>query len=236
MSSRLNRGASALLLLGLIASRAAAQAPTTGGAFWPTLEVKGNAVPRLRFTLLGGLKQGEDYSYQQWRTGAGLELQSKRFARHRLTDIDPASEHKLDLGAGYQYLQTTEGPKPASENRIYLGLTPRGRPPGGLLLSDRNQFEFRWVNGVYSSRYRNRLTVERASRIGGLRLTPYASAEFFYDWAKDSWNEERYTVGVEWPYRDLLKLDTYYLYQDCTTCGPQFLNVAGLTLKYFLQN
>jgi hypothetical protein len=216
--------------------RSEAQAPSTGGAFWPTVEAQGALVSRLRFSLSGGLKQGEDYEYQQWRAGAGLELQSEQFRKHRLIDVDPASEHKLNLGAGYQYLQTTEGPKPGSENRLYLGFTPRARPAGGLLLSDRNQFEFRWVNGAYSSRYRNRIGLEYASRIGSVRLTPYAQAEFLYDLTKDSWNEQRYTAGFQWPSHRILKLNTYFTRQVCPSCSPEFVNVAGLTLQYFFRN
>jgi hypothetical protein len=228
-------GAVLVVALGAGATSAEAQASSTGGAFWPTLEMHGNAVERLRFALFGGLKQGEDYTYQQWRAGAGLELQSERFRRHRLVDVDPASEHKLNLGAGYQYLQTTEGPRPGSENRMYLGFTPRARPAGRLLLSDRNQFEFRWVNGVYSSRYRNRVGLEYASRIGAVRLTPYAQAEFFYDFTEDTWNEQRYTAGIQWPSGRVLKFNTYYTRQVCSSCSPEFVNVAGLTLQYFFR-
>ena len=42
--------------------------------------------------------------------------------------------------------------------------------------------------------------------------------------------------GVEWPYKTVLKLNTYYLRQDCTTCSPGNLNVAGLSLNYFYRN
>lgn len=219
-----------------LAAAALAQAPSTGGAFWPTLEAHGDAMAPLRFTLLAGLKEGEDYAYEQWKVGGGLELPLKGFVERRLMDIDPSREHKLLFGTWYEYLETTEGSKPGSENRITLGVTPQARPFGALLLSDRNRLEFRWVNGAYSSRYRNRIGADYGTTIGAVRLTPYAQAEFFYDITKQEWNEERYTLGIEWPYRRLLKLATYYTRQVCDDCSPADVNVLGLTLHYFLRN
>jgi len=213
-----------------------AQSPSTGGAFWPTLEVHGDAVSPLRFNVMGGLKEGGDYTYRQWKLGGGLELQAKPFDNQHLIDIDPAREHRYVLEAAYEYLETTEGATPDPENRVALAVTPQARPGSEWLLSDRNQIEFRWVGGAYSSRYRNRVGVDYGTRIGSLRLTPYAQAEFFYDITKDSWNEERYTVGIEWPFRRILKLSTYYTRQVCQEYSPEFVNVAGVTLHYFVGN
>jgi hypothetical protein len=51
-----------------------------------------------------------------------------------------------------------------------------------LLLIDRNRLDLRWVDGNFSWRCRNRLTLERHFKMGGNRaLTPYASGELFYD-------------------------------------------------------
>jgi hypothetical protein len=225
-----------LALAVLASTSVAAQTPATGDAVWASLEGHGQLRSNLSALILGESKSGTDYSYQQWIIGAALGFQLKSFARPHLADIDPDREHAIVLGAGYEYLQTDETAKPTSENRIIAAFTPRWRPPAEFLITDRNRVEFRWVNGDYSARYRNRLTVERASRLGGLRFTPYLSAEFFYDWAHDSWNEEQYAVGFEWPYKSVLKLNTYYLRQTCTTCSPRNLNVAGLSLNYFYRN
>jgi hypothetical protein len=227
----------ASLVLALLApAPVAAQSPGTGGAVWAALEGHGQLRSNLRALILGESKSGTDYSYQQWIIGAALGLQLKPFARPHLADLDPDREHSIVLGAGYENLQTDQTSKSSSENRLVADFTARSRPPAEFLISDRNRVEFRWVNGEYSTRYRNRLTAERASRLGGLRFTPYLSAEFFYDWAHDSWNEEQYAAGFEWPYKNVLKLNTYYLRQDCTTCSPRDLNVLGLSLNYFYRN
>ena len=51
-----------------------------------------------------------------------------------------------------------------------------------------------------------------------------------------TWNEEQYTAGIEWPYKRVFMLETYYLRQNCTTCSPAHLNVAGLTLNLYFRN
>ena len=68
--------------------------------------------------------------------------------------------------------------------------------------------ELRWIDGVYSTTYRNLLAVERDFLVRGFRLTPYGLAEVFYDSPKHSWNEEWYTGGIEWPYKSLFMIDT----------------------------
>jgi len=223
------------LFVGLAAS-AVAQVPSDGAAVWTAFEAHGNVANPMRFTLLAGLKEGGDYAYEQWRVGGQLEFQVKGFVERDLVDIDPTREHKLLVAAGYEYLETTEGTRPGPENRITLGVTPQARPIGGLLLSDRNRVEFRWVDGAYSSRYRNRVGVDYVTKVSSVRLTPYAQAEFFYDITKDAWNEERYTLGIEWPYRRILKLATYYTRQACDGCSPEGVNILGITLHYFLRN
>ena len=224
------------LLAALVAIPVAAQTPGTPWAFWPSVQAHARLHDNLRLLVLGELKSGEDYSYDQWRVGAALGYQVKSFARPHLEDIDPQREHKLVFGAGYEYIASTEAAKPGTENRITVGFTPQGRTPGGFLLSDRNRFEFRWVNGAYSNRYRNKVTVERLTVSNRFHFAPYASAEFFYDLTTGSWSQEQYALGIAWPYKRVLKLDTYYLYQDCTTCNPRYLNVAGVTLHYFYRN
>ena len=61
------------------------------------------------------------------------------------------------------------------------------------------------------------MTVERLTGHNRFQFAPYATAEFFYDLTTGSWNQEQYAIGIAWPYKRVLKLDTYYLYQDCSS-------------------
>jgi hypothetical protein len=117
-----------------------------------------------------------------------------------------------------------------------MELIPSYRLLSRLLVRDRNRVEFRWVDGVYSTRYRNLLTLETDFLVHGVRFTPFGSAEVFYDGPKHSWNEEWYTAGVQLPYKRRLMLETYYRRENCPTCSPARWNVGGATLNVYFRN
>jgi len=228
-------GLAVVAALAVSATPAAAQTPETAQEFWPAANFHAQLGPSLRLLTFGGLKKGEDFPYQQWYVGTGIGYQWRPFSQPHPNNIDPDKEHFLVAGVGYEYLETIQSGSPTKENRIAVQATPRVRPLAGFIVEDRNRVEFRWVNGEYSTRYRNRLTVERDFLLRELRFAPYASAEFFYDPAKH-WYEERYSGGLQLPYRRLFMLDLYYLRQNCTTCSPAHLNVVGMTLNFFVGN
>ena len=232
MSSPALRIAAGLFLVVSFAGSALAQQPQTSGEFWPGTDAHFQFQDKLRLLGFAGLKRNEDLAYQQVNAGIGLGYQLKTILRPHLRNIDPDKEHMLVFGGGYEFLHTTSG-KPQYENRLVLEAMPGFRPLSRFLVRDRNRVEFRWVNGVYSTRYRNSLSLDYDITAGKFRFTPYTSAEVFHDGAAGSWNKEQYTAGVEWPYRRVLKLETYYLRQNCTTCNPANLNVGGLTLNLF---
>jgi hypothetical protein len=187
----------------------------------------------LRLLAFGGLKKGEDFPYQQGNIGAGIGYQWKRFTNPHSENIDPDKENFLVTGVGYEYLRTIQSGQDKHEDRLAFEATPRFRPPADFLLTDRNRVEFRWVDGDYTTRYRNRFTIERAFLVREFRFVPYASAEFFYDIPKGSWSKEQYAAGLQVPYRRLLMVDLYYLRQNCDTCDPEHLNVFGLTVNVY---
>ena len=180
-----------------------------------------------------GLKKGEDFAYQELNAGVGLGYQWRQISRPHLENIDPDKEHNFLFGGGYERIDTLQSGTMGDENRVVLQALAGFRPASRVYLSDRNRVEFRWVNGTYSTRYRNLVFGEYDITMHNFRLSPYASVEAFYNGAVGSWNEEQYTAGIEWPYKRILMLQTYYLRQNCTTCNPAHLNVGGLTLNLF---
>ncbi len=220
-------------LLACLSARASGQTPETAREFWPTVDIHAQLGSNVRLLTFGGLEKGADFAYQQWFVGTGFGYQWERFSKPHPVNIDSDKEHVLVAGVGYEYLETIQPGSTKRENRLAVEATPRFRPPLDLLVSDRNRVEFRWVNGEYSTRYRNRLTVERDVLIGELHVAPYASAEVFYDGAKH-WYEEQYAAGLQLPYKRSFKFSLYYLRQNCTTCSPAHLNVVGMTVDVYL--
>src|SRR5690242_19800108 len=90
-------------------------------------------------------------------------------------DVDYTVNKRLILRAGYRYgFSLTEG-DPFKEHRPIVEQTFRQNLPLKILTSDRNREEFRFVNGDFSFRYRNRLTLEREFLLPKRSITPYGS-------------------------------------------------------------
>ncbi len=193
----------------------------------------------LRVLAFVGKEQGVGFPFQQWYGAVGLGYQFKPILRPHLENIDPDKEHHLVFGAGYDYLRTLQSGTVSDENRLIIQLTFAFRLPPQFLMSDRNWTELRWKNGKYLATYRNMLSVEHDFLLHGFRFTPYGTAEFFYNQyfgPKNSWDQEWYTAGIQWPYRRVFMLDTYYRREHCPTCVPENWNVGGLTLNFFFRN
>ena len=209
-----------------------AQTPKADPQVWPAVNVNFDLRPKLRLQISQGLEAGD--SYRQWSTGVMLSYRVKRLLIPRRRDNDEENHHTPIIIGGYEYLRTSQNGRIKNENRIVLATTARftGR---GFLLSDRNRTEFRWVNGIYDFRYRNKVIIDRHFKAGDFSFIPYASGELFYDRNRHSWNENHYAFGSQFPYKKLLMVDAYYLHKNCTTCNPTSVNVLGLTLNLFLK-
>lgn len=200
---------------------------------WPEVDAHAELPSQLRILAFTGLEQGVGYPFQQWYAAAGLGYQFKPILRPHIKNIDPDKEHYLLLGAGYEYLRTMQSGALKTEDRLTIDATPNYRLPGEFLLRDRNWVELRWINGVYSTTYRNMVVLEHDFLVRGFHFVPYGTAEFFYDGTKHFWNEEWYTGGVYFPYKHVFMIDTYYRRENCKTCTPAYWNAAGISLNFY---
>ena len=220
----------------IVCSHAASQShgSDTESLVWPEVDVHLQLPSQLRILLFRGVEEGVNYSYQQWYAAGALGYQFKPILREHIRNIDPDKEHYFVFGGGYEFLRTDQSGKLKDENRMTLDATPGFRFPAEFLARDRNFIEFRWIDGVRSTTYRNLLSVERDFIVHNVHFSPYGSVEAFYDGSKHSWDQEWYTAGVQWPYKRLLKLETYYRRENCPTCKPSNWNVGGVTLHFYL--
>jgi hypothetical protein len=220
----------------LTAVVASGQVPP-GQTVWearPKLVSAVDLLPRTRLETWIEFQEGLDFSFHRWRTGGLIDRRLKPFLNLRLRDIDEDSNHFLAVAAGHEYLHTIDQGSLTIENRIIAQATPH-IVLSGITLANRNRTEFRWVNGVSSFRYRNRLTVIRQSQAGTFRFAPYAYGELFYNSTPHSWNQREYAAGVQFPYKSRLMLDTYWLHENCTSCSHGSENMIGVTFNLYLR-
>ena len=210
--------------------------PSTENEAWPEASAYVQLPSNWRALSFIGFEQAAGYPFQQWYISAGIGRQFKPILRPHWENIDPDKERYLVLGAGYEYLRTADAGEQSHENRITFDMTPNLRPGSRLLLRDRNYLELRWIDGNYSTTYRNQVTAEGDLRVHDIRFTPFAHVEFFYDSPKHSWDQKWYTGGFQLPYRRVFMLETYYLREHCPTCRPENWNAGGVTLNFFFNN
>ena len=212
------------------------QTSSTEAEVWTEVDAHIQLPSHLRVLAFSGLEQGIGFPFQQWYSAAALGYQFKPILVGHLLNIDPDKEHYLVFGGGYEFLRTAQSGEGHHENRITIDATPGFRPSARFLVRDRSWIELRWIDGKYSTTYRNQLSVERDFLVHEFRFTPYGSAEVFYDGPKHSWDQEWYTAGIQLPIRRLAMIDTYYRREHCITCTPTNWNAAGLTVNFYFQN
>jgi hypothetical protein len=205
------------------------------GEFWPELGiyVQQGEVIRLGFVELA-TSNPATHNWDGIFTlyfEAALKPVFRRELRNR---ADVYRRKYLTFRTGYRYRTSLSSGASTSENRGILDLTSRYLLPGQLLVSDRNRGEFRFIKGQgFSTRYRNRLQLERDIKHGSFVCTPYVYDEIFYDSRYDQWTPNRYAFGVEFPVGPHVVLQPYYLRQNGSRSTPPHVNVFGFTLNFY---
>ena len=160
--------------------------------------------------------------------------------------VDYIVNKSLVLRAGYRYGFSLTEDDPFKEHRPIAEQTFRRELPLQIVLSDRNREEFRFVNGDFSFRYRNRLRLEREFLLPKRSITPYGSIEVFHDSRFHAWNRNRLTAGIQLQLRrafpllrevaprDQIILDVYYTKQNDSRSQPNHLHAIGIVLAIHL--
>jgi hypothetical protein len=140
-----------------------------------------------------------------------------KLKRITVFELDQSKSRPMMFRLFYRYLPAVEGP---NEHRV--GVEGTGRYPfvRGVLLSDRNRADLRLIDGVFSWRYRNRLTAERAFAVHGYHFTPYLRVEAFYDSRFDKWSRTALTAGSTFPIGKHFELESYYEHHNDTASSP----------------
>lgn len=156
--------------------------------------------------------------------------------------VDYTVNKRLILRAGYRYGFSLTETDPFREHRPITEQTYREHLPLKILLSDRNREDFRFVNGDFSFRYRNRLRLEREFSLPRRTITTYGSVEVFHDSRFKVWNRNRLTAGVEIQLKKALPLlslvtprkqvvfEVYYTKQNDSRSQPHHVHAIGTAL------
>ena len=171
---------------------------------------------------------------QQFTFGPSVQFYLKpwiKLQRVTLFDLDDAKSRPLVLESGYRIITA---PNTASESRAVEAVTVRLPLVAGFVASDRNRADLDWKNGVFTWRYRNKLTLERAVPIASYHLIPYVAAEPFYESQYNKWAATDLYAGSLFPVGKHVQFNLYYEHENNTTKHPNRQNnYVGLCLYLF---
>jgi hypothetical protein len=214
-----------------------AQEPATRQEFWPEIDVYVHIKPKVRLYFLGtvsrSIEDGELFNGQRSEGQFGVH-------------VDYIPNPHVILRTGYRYGRALgDNDDGFRENRFLTEQVLKKLLPGDLLFSDSNREDFRFINGDFSFRYRNRVQVEREFHVlKGRTMTPYVGAAISYDTRYDVWNRNRFAVGVMTSLKPgpLMKMllpkrqiifDFYYLHQKDSRSSPAHVNGLGAVLQFY---
>jgi hypothetical protein len=170
----------------------------------------------------------------QFAIGPSLQIYLKPLIKLKKVtafDLDDSKSRFLVLDFGYRYITAPDAPP---ENRMQEAATMNFPLIAQLHLSDRNRTDLDWKNGVFTWRYRNRLTLERTLPIRSYHLIPYVAAEPFYESQYKKWSTTSLYAGCLFPVGKHVQFNTYYEHDNNTGKHPnQQVNSAGLALYLY---
>jgi hypothetical protein len=201
----------------------------------PGVGIAVDLTPRVRLDFFAGSEKSEELAARKLKVSAGASFRAKPLLKGFLDDPDTDKQHILVIGTAYEYSRASESGVTTNEHRIILDGTGRYAFARKFLLNDRNRFEFRFINGSYSFRHRNRLMLERPIKVGKRKLTPYGAAEAFWDQRFGKWSQFKFTGGVQIPFIRRSSFDLFYERQHCVTCTDPHTNIVGLTFNLYLR-
>jgi Protein of unknown function (DUF2490) len=214
----------------------AAASPNAQEEFWPEVDGYVALSPSTRLQFRTSFKNHPMGDSWEGNFGIHLDLALRPVFRRELRERGDAFKRRfLSFRTGYEYLTNlTDHSAPYVERRWIVECSSRFLLPGKAILSDRNRGDLRLVNGQpFSTRYRNRLQLERDYSLGRFVITPYVDGELFYDTRYDAWTRNRYSVGIQVPAGDHFVLETYGLRQNDSKSSKPHINVVGLKFLFY---
>ena len=202
---------------------------------WPGVNVywKLNDNSRLFFLYAGTRVQAGGYS--DGKLGAHVDLFVRPLVKQRMErHPDIATNRFLSIRLGYLYGATPKNRlDPFVEHTPTVEITPRFYLPKRISMTTRSRFDFRFLDGDFTPRFRLREKVERSFGLGRFTLTPYAHAEAFYDWRYNSIHRFRFAGGGEFQLHRHFVLEAYYLRQQDSRPVSTSMNVVGLVAQFY---
>ena len=223
--------ASALLVTSALCGPARAGDSWEG---WPEAWAFVRLNPQTRLFFDVAYTTGKEAPAQALDLAAYVDVAIKPILRPVLRQEDWARNRYLWARVGYDHVLMGEGGKPTpSEDRGIVSLLAKSEMPAAIWLEGRARADLRWIDDVYSTRYRFRLEATREFSVLDRPVTPYLNAEWFYDTRFDGWARTLYQGGAEATFSKRFRFELYLARQEDDLPAESALNVLGAVAKFY---
>jgi hypothetical protein len=203
--------------------------------FWPETSTFVKLTDQMRFYFLMTTVK-EERTSTEGEVGPNFDFYLKplrklnRWAGFRL---DESKSRPLMIRVGYRYIFPYGGDG-SDEHRGVVEATARCPLMHGVVVSDRSRVELRTIDGTFSWRYRNRLTVEREFSAGRFRFNPYARGEIYYDSRYDKVSRTALIGGSSFPINRHFEFECYFEHQnDSGGSSNRTVNAVGVVANFY---
>jgi hypothetical protein len=198
-------------------------------------EIDANLTVNSHFrTYLQAKDDREGGDPQQFTFGPSLQFYFKPLIKLKnitLFDLDDAKKRPLVFETGYRIITAPDTPP---ENRAIEAVTLHLPLVLNILLIDRNRADLDWKAGMFTWRYRNRLTLERTFAVHSYHFIPYLAAEPFYESQYKKWSSTDLYAGSLFPVGQYAQFNLYYEFENDTGKRPNRQQYyVGLALYLF---
>ena len=202
---------------------------------WPETSTFVKLTDQMRFYFLMTTVK-EERTSTEGEVGPNFDFYLKplrkldRWAGFRL---DESKTRLLMVRVGYRYIFPYGGDG-SDEHRGVVEATARCPLMHGVLASDRSRVDLRTIDGTFSWRYRNRLTVEREFSAGRFRFAPYVRGEIYYDSRHDKVSRTALIAGSSFPITGHFEFESYFEHQNDSGGSPnRTVNAVGVVANFY---
>jgi len=206
---------------------------------WPEVNLFYKLNDKLRIYALYSATKLKNSSYTDGGFGIYLDYFTLARAREKIgfNTRDSTAGYYLWLRAGYLYSSTPpESEDPFKENTFVTEANVRFHLPYEILLTNKNRFDWRSINGSFEPRYRPRLTVEKDMHTEYLYFTPSIYAEYYVYFHGGGLNRFRISPSIQIKVTSHMEFETYYVHQFDNGKNVNALDAMGLALKFYFKH
>ncbi len=224
-----------VIVLPAVASAQEDDSRDTTREFWPEVNLYLNLSERSRLLFIySGTRQAALEAFAEGQGGIYFDHWGLPPLRAGVIQTPDLSRSKmLLLRVGYLFSRPKNRSGSSIEHALSTEGTVRAHLRWSLLLSDRSRFDFRWSNGQFRWRYRNRLKIEKTFRVDRFELTPYSHVEAFCSLDEKRWTRARYTAGMEWMITKRVVFEVYFTRQNELRSDLPILHAMGVALQFY---